>query len=88
MIDAEGAIQIRIVDKTLPADRGAGFFEVDTHDDFKVTRETAAFGDEPLCVLSGSLRIVDRAGPDNNEKTVIFAVNNPMGCCPGPLHRG
>ena len=73
MVDAEGSIQIRVVDKAFPADRGAGLLEVDTHDDFKVPRETAAFCDESLRILTGRFRVMDRAGADNDEKAVIFA---------------
>ena len=88
VVDAEGSIQIRVVDKAFPADRGAGLLEVDTHDDFKVPRETAAFCDESLRILTGRFRVMDRAGADNDEKAVIFAVDNPMGGRSGTLHRG
>ncbi len=42
VIDAEAAVELGIVDQTLPADRRARFFEIDAHHDQQIGRKTVA----------------------------------------------
>ena len=41
-LDVLGIVQMRVVDQSLPADGGAGFFKVDAHDDFHAVGELVA----------------------------------------------
>ena len=58
-IDIKTAIQRGIVDQTLPADRGAGLFKIDPHDDFKLASKSAALLRQASRVLVGCLRVVN-----------------------------
>ena len=40
VVDAVGSVKIRVIDEPLPANRGAGLFEVDAHQDLKVRSKT------------------------------------------------
>src|SRR6185503_17383063 len=64
LVDAEAAIEVRVVDETLPADSGARFLEVNPHHDLERALEIVALIREPARVLHRSLRVVDGAGPD------------------------
>src|SRR6185312_3822459 len=64
LVDAEAAIEIGVVDETLPADSGARFLEVDAHHDLERALEVFALIREPARVFHRSLRVVDGAGPD------------------------
>lgn len=94
LVDLEGAVDVRVVDQTLPANSRAGLFaaersvnfemrrrrdsQVSTHDD----EEAVPLGDlglEELSILESLGRVVDGAGPDNDEQTVILAGDDARG---------
>ena len=39
VVDLEGLVEVGVVDEALPAEGGAGFFEVDAHDDAEIAGE-------------------------------------------------
>lgn len=81
LVDLEGLVDIGIVDETLPADSGTGLLEVGTHDDEEVIFVLLLELEETLAVVEGSGRIVNRAGTNNDEETVlgIFALEDSGG---------
>ena len=59
VIDVEGVVKVRIVDESLPADRGAGLLEVNAHDDLKGVMVSVAQLLDLSCILDCSLGIMD-----------------------------
>ena len=57
-----GAVQMRVVDEALPADRGARLLEVGAHDHRSSAVASRSLR-EPGRVVEAGLRVVDRAGP-------------------------
>ncbi len=72
LIDVEGAIEIGVVDETLPAYGCAGFLEVSAHHDHQIFSESISDFFEALGVLEPRLGVVHRAGADDDQKTIVF----------------
>ena len=72
LVDFEGAIQVGVVDESLPADGGARLFEVDAHDDQQVLVELIGGGLQAAGVVDGGLRVVNGARADNDQQTIVF----------------
>ena len=73
LVDREAAVEVRIVDQPLPAHRRARLLEVRSHHDEQISLEPRGRLDQALGVLEGSGRIVNRAGPHDDEKPVVPA---------------
>jgi hypothetical protein len=67
---------MRIVDQPLPAGRRAGLLEVDPHRDAEVVAQLGRPLTQPPGVVHRGLRIVDAAGPDDDEQAVVLAVEH------------
>lgn len=76
LVDVVGLVKIGVVDQALPSDRCAGLFEVGTHDDAEITRQLLGEFLQTASVFNGSRRVVDGAGADNDEETVIALLND------------
>jgi len=78
LVDLEGPVKVWVVDETLPSDSRAGFFKVGPHDD----EEISPFGDlglEEFSIIDRLLRRVDRAGANDDEKSIIVSGQNSSG---------
>ena len=73
LVDFEGAIQVGVVDESLPADGGARLFEVDAHDDQQVLVELIGGGLQAAGVVDGGLGVVDGARADNDQQAIVLA---------------
>lgn len=71
VIDLVGAVEVRIVDETFPADGGAGLLKVDTHDDAQILRELGDGGLQQGGVFARSIDIVDGARADEHEQARV-----------------
>lgn len=69
---------MRVVDEAFPANRGAWLFEVDTHDDEEVISVFVRKDFEFFAILDGGFGIVDGAGTDDDEETVVFSEENVL----------
>ena len=76
--DREAAIELRIVDQSLPADGRPRLLEVDPHHDREFAAVFLAERGETLGVLEARLGIVNRAGTDDHDETVVLAVDDPL----------
>jgi hypothetical protein len=76
VVDLEGFVEVGIVDQALPAEGGAGLFEVDAHDEAEFVGELGDGGFEEFGVLAGGVGVVDGAGADDDEEAVVFAVED------------
>ena len=71
LVDMEASVEVRIVDETLPADRRARLLEIDTHDDLERVPERVAHRAQSPRVLQRGLRVVDRAGSDDDGQSIV-----------------
>ncbi len=78
LVDPEAAVEIGIVDQTLPADRRARLLEIDAHDDQEIVGVTVLGLFEFAGVFLAGFDVVDRARPHDDQQTVIGAVQNTM----------
>src|SRR5690606_1222272 len=64
LVDAEAAVQVRVVDQALPADGGARFLEVHAHHDLQRVAEAVAQRAQAPGIFHRRVRVVDRARAD------------------------
>ena len=76
VIDVEASVEIGIVDQSLPPDGGARLLEVGAHDDQQIFGMLITQRFEPLGVLEGCVRVVNRAGADDHQQSIILAVDD------------
>jgi hypothetical protein len=76
VVDLEGFVEVGVVDEALPAECGAGFFEVDAHDEAEFLGELCDGAFEELGVFAGGVGVVDRAGADDDDEAIVFAVED------------
>ena len=81
--DIAGAVQMRIVDESLPADRRPGFFKIGPHYDEEPVANRVRQRLEFYRIFEGGFRIMDRAGTNDDEEPVaILTVEDPTDCFP------
>src|SRR2546427_553614 len=73
LVDGEGAVEVRIVDESLPADRRARLLEVDAHHETEVAAELVGGLLQTARVVDPGRWIVDGAGADDDEQAVVLA---------------
>ena len=76
LVDAEAAVEIRVVDEAFPADRRARFLEVNAHQHFELAFVLLSFDQQLLRIGERGLRIVDRAGTHDDEQPVGAPLQN------------
>lgn len=76
LVDLVGLVHVRVVDETLPADGGTGLFEVGAHDNQEVLGQFVGELLQAAGVLESSVRVVDGAGSDNDQETVVALFND------------
>ena len=74
LADVVAAVDVGVVDQSLPADRRSRLLEVHAHHD-----EQFAFGllhhlRQPVRVVERGVRVVHRAGADDDEQTVVLPI--------------
>ncbi len=72
-LDVVAAVHGGVVDETLPADGGAGLLEVDPHDDLEPVGVGVGQRGQTSREVQGRHRIVDRAGADDHQESVVAA---------------
>ena len=73
-LDIAGAVDVRIVDQTLPTDRGARLLEVHAHHNQQFTAQLVLQSGKTAGVIKRSRRIVHGTGADNHQQTVVLAI--------------
>src|SRR2546430_632519 len=76
LVDAEAAVEVRIVDQAFPAHRGARLLEVHAHQQLELVAVTPSFLLQFSCVFQRRERIVDRARPHHYQQPVAAAVQD------------
>jgi len=90
LVDVEAVVEIRVVDQTLPADCCTGLLKVRAHDNEQVILVLLLQLQQPITVLEGHLRVVDRAGADDHHQALLLgvgAVDNRDGLITALQHR-
>jgi len=83
VVDAEAAVEVRVVDQALPADGGPGFLEIDAHDHQQVGGMLARLLTQAAGVLHGGLRVMDRTRPDDDQQAVVLPGQDAGGLLAG-----
>ena len=65
------AVHAGVVDESLPSDGGAGFFEVDPHDDLEPVGVGVSQWRQATCVVQSGHRVVYRARPYDHQESII-----------------
>ena len=77
LLDVKRVVQVRIVDQSLPAHRGARLLEIHAHDRAAAWSDTCAGRRlQAVGILARRLHIVDGAGPDDDEQTRVAPLEN------------
>lgn len=72
LVDLVALVNVGVVDETLPANSCPWLLEVGTHDDAEVVLKLVGNGLQSLAVLNGQLGVVEGAGSDHDQETVIL----------------
>ena len=84
LVDAEGVVEVRVVDEPLPPERGARLLEVDPHHQHHGPGELVGQGAEAPGVVEAGDRVVDGAGADHAEEAAVAPVEDGLdGAAPG-----
>ena len=75
-VDVGGAVEVRVVDQALPADRRPRLLEVDAHDDEHVVLQLARLGGEAVGVVERGFRVVDAARADDDHQPRVAPVED------------
>src|SRR5436309_12024331 len=76
LVDGEGAVEVRIVEEPLPADRRARLLEVDAHHDAEVAAELVGHPLQAVRVVEPGHRVVDGARADDDQQAVVLATQD------------
>ena len=71
--DVVGAVEVGIHDEPFPSDGGAGFLEVDPHDEVEFVGDAVGEVLEAFCVFEASGGVVDGAGANDDEEAGVLA---------------
>ena len=66
------AIEVRVIDQAFPANDGPGFFKINAHNNQQVAREAGGDGLKLLRVFERRHRIMNGAGADDGQQTVVL----------------
>jgi hypothetical protein len=82
-----GAVKVRIHDQALPADRRARFFKIDPHDDHDPVPDLVCQNGEPPGVFLPRGDVMDRAGAENEQETLVVGEDEPVNLPAGMGHK-
>ena len=69
----KGVVHVGIVDQPFPADGGAGFFEIDAHNDIELILQLVREIFQATSVIQSGFSVMDRTGTANHQQTRIAA---------------
>mmetsp|Transcript_25753 Transcript_25753/g.61161 ORF Transcript_25753/g.61161 Transcript_25753/m.61161 type:complete len:439 (+) Transcript_25753:348-1664(+) len=87
LVDVARAVEVRVVDQTLPADGGARLLEVDAHHYHQLSRMLFLQLDQAASVLHRTLDVMDGARADDHNQAVISAVDDVLHLLPRLCYR-
>jgi len=78
LVYAVAAVEVGVIDQPLPADGGAGLFEIHAHHDFELIAVLGAHGLEFARVFNGRIGVVNGARPDDHQQPVVLAAHDAV----------
>src|SRR5205823_496259 len=78
LIDIEAAVEMRVVDQTLPSYCRTRLFKINAHDDEQFRFVPVPFQFELTGVIDRGLWVVNRTRPDDDQQPVICAMQDAM----------
>lgn len=78
-VDVEGAVDMGIVDETLPSNCGTGLLEVGTHDNQEFALVLFDLWEETVGVFEGGFGVVDGAWANDDQESVGFTIEDGGG---------
>ncbi len=82
LVDGVRAVEIRVVDEALPAQRGARFLEVHAHDDAHLVANPLGVFGQQARVVQGRVGVVHGARTHHHEQAVVAPVEDLDGVAP------
>ena len=76
LINVVALVQVGIVDEALPTHAGSRLFKISAHHDDQLVRQALGDRGQLLRIFQNRNRIVNRAGPDNNNQARVASVEN------------
>lgn len=73
-----GAVEIGIHDEAFPTDGGAGFLEIDAHDDEEAVADLGGEGGDFAGVFASGFKVVNGAGTDDEEESGVVTEDDFM----------
>ena len=55
---------------------GAGFLQVDAHDDFEFVLESIAHGQQLFAILDRGVHVMHRTGTNDHQEPIVFVAEN------------
>jgi len=86
LVDGERIVQARVVDQSLPPDRGARLLEVDAHHDAQVRIQPGGLGAKAAGVVERRDRVVHRAGADDHHQAIVLRGEDADDLVPRTCH--
>ena len=87
LIDGKTVIEVRVVDVPLPADGSAGLLEIHPHYDEQIVLKKRRLLLQLPGILHRLVMVVDGAGPNYHDQTVIVAMQNLRDGLAAALHQ-
>ena len=76
LVDLVRSVASRVVDESLPADHGAGFFEINPHDNQQVLPMSFSDRSQQISVVERGGGVMNRAWPRDNEQMIVFTLHD------------
>ena len=73
-----GLVHVRIIDQSLPSDRGSRFFEIDAHENAEHIGEFLAEAGQTARVVERGLGVVDRTGTNDGQKAFVAPLQDGL----------
>jgi len=85
-VDVVAAIQMGVINQTLPAHGGPGLFEINPHHHLQIILELVVRLGDGGGVLLGGRHVMDRARTDYHQQPLISRMQNRLDPFAGTLH--
>ena len=76
--DVVRAVEMRIHHESLPTNGGAGLLKIHAHNNEHAVGDFLGEGGEAAGIVAAGVEVVDRAGPDQKEETLIIGKNDAV----------
>ena len=86
MVHAIAAVEVRVGNQPFPAHHGPRFFKVGSHHNLKAVLILIPQALKPFCIIHRGIQIVDGAGTNHHQKTLVFTIEDFFNAAAGGRH--